>query len=222
MIIAVDGYSSCGKSTLSKRLASELDFIYIDTGAMYRAVTLYFLDHEIDIANDQAVLSGLEKINITFENIAGANTCFLNDNNVEQEIRGMRVSSFVSEVAAVAAVREASVKMQRSMSVGKSVVMDGRDIGTVVFPQAEVKLFVTADTEVRAQRRYKEMLAKGKQVTIEDVKQNLNHRDSIDTTRAHSPLRQSADAYVIDNTLLTKEEQLKVALAYIHKVKAQL
>jgi len=145
MIIAVDGYSSCGKSTLSKSLAAELDFIYIDTGAMYRAVTLYFLDHEIDFRDEEAVCQALDNINISFEKIDGVNTCFLNGINVEQKIRGMRVSSSVSEVAAIAMVRDRSVELQREMAKGKDIVMDGRDIGTVVFPDADLKLFVTAD-----------------------------------------------------------------------------
>lgn len=213
--IAIDGYSSCGKSTLSKDLANQLGYMYIDTGAMYRAVTLYFLEHEVDITNAKAIASALSEIKIHFEHIDGTNTCFLNDTDVEDEIRTMRVSNFVSEVAALPQVRLESVAMQRQMAKGQSFVMDGRDIGTVVFPDALVKIFVTADTEVRTERRWQELRAKGKEVTKEEVKANLAHRDHIDSTREHSPLRQAADAFVLDNTLLTKQEQIDVVLRYI-------
>lgn len=219
MIIAVDGYSSCGKSTLSKALAKALGYIYIDTGAMYRAVTLYFLEHKTDIDDTAAVKSAMDKVVIRFEILDGRNTCFLNDRIVESEIRGMEVSGFVSEVAALPYVRERCVELQRQMAHGQSVVMDGRDIGTVVFPDAEVKLFVTADKDVRTQRRYKELTAKGKSVTMEEVRENLEHRDRIDTTREHSPLKQADDAYVLDNTLLTREQQLEVAHHYIEHIK---
>jgi len=218
--IAIDGYSSCGKSTLSKDLAAVLGYMYIDTGAMYRAVTLYILDHEVDITDPEAIAAALSQINIHFEYIDGKNTCYLNGVTVENEIRSMRVSNFVSEVAALPQVRDESVAMQRRMAAGKSFVMDGRDIGTVVFPDAEVKIFVTADTDVRTERRWKELQAKGKTVSKEDVKANLAHRDHIDSTREHSPLRQAADAYVLDNTHLSKSEQIDVVLEYIdHKVK---
>ncbi len=218
MIIAVDGYSSCGKSTLSKALASELGYIYIDTGAMYRAITLYFLDHEIDINCDSAVSEALKNITVSFRNVDGVNTSFLNNTNIEHEIRGMRVSSFVSEVASISQVRDESVAMQRIMAIGKDVVMDGRDIGTVVFPHAELKLFVTADTEIRAQRRYEELLAAGKPVTLDQIKENIAHRDHIDTTREHSPLRQATDAHVIDTSDLSKKEQMDMALRYVAEV----
>lgn len=213
--IAIDGHSSCGKSTLSKDLALHLGYMYIDTGAMYRAVTLYFLNHAVDIADTQAVSTALSAIRIHFEHINGTNTCFLNGVNVEEEIRSMRVSNFVSEVAALPQVRVESVAMQRQMAEGQSFVMDGRDIGTVVFPDATVKIFVTADTDIRTERRWKELKAKGKQATKEEVKINLAHRDHIDSTREHSPLRQAADAFVLDNTHLSKEEQIDVAIKYI-------
>jgi len=218
MIVAIDGYSSCGKSTLSKALAKKLEFVYIDTGAMYRAVTLYFLNNNVTIDNDIEVGQALTKIDIEFMNIKGENTCFLNGDNVEEEIRGMRVSSYVSEVAAIPAVRDRNVELQRLMSVDKDVVMDGRDIGTVVFPDADLKIFVTADPKIRAQRRFDELISKGKTVSMEEVVKNLKHRDTIDTTRTHSPLRQAEDAFVIDNTLLTKEEQIDVAIAYLNHI----
>lgn len=219
MIIAVDGYSSCGKSTLSKSLAAKLGYIYIDTGAMYRAATLYILNHELDISSKEQISKALDKIHITFENIDGNNTCFLNGENVEQEIRDMRVSSFVSEVAAIPAVRDRSVELQRQMALGKDIVMDGRDIGTVVFPDADLKLFITADKTVRATRRYEELKSKGKKVTLQEIIDNLEHRDHIDTTREHSPLRQARDAIVIDNSFLSKEEQMLVALSHVYKIR---
>ena len=217
MTIAIDGYSSCGKSTLAKALARELSFVYVDSGAMYRAVTYYFLKHDVAIHNDVEVDQALEKINIDFANIRGKNICFLNNENVENEIRSMRISNNVSEVAAIGMVREKLVKMQRNIATNSSVVMDGRDIGTVVFPNAQIKFFLTADQEIRAQRRYDELIANGKEVTMREVQQNLEHRDRIDTTREISPLRQAEDAIVIDNTNLSREEQLNLALSYIHK-----
>jgi len=217
MTVAIDGYSSCGKSTLAKALAKELSFIYVDSGAMYRAVTYYFLKHDVDINNDTEVARSLEKITIDFANIKGNNICFLNNENVENEIRSMRISNNVSEVAAIGMVRTKLVKTQRLIASNSSVVMDGRDIGTVVFPNADVKFFVTADTEVRAQRRYNELISKGKEVTLREVQQNLEHRDRIDTTREISPLRKAEDAIVIDNTHLNKDEQLALALSYIRK-----
>lgn len=217
MTIAIDGYSSCGKSTLAKALAKELSYVYVDSGAMYRAVTYYFLKHDITIHNSQEVALALEKINIDFANIKGNNICFLNNENVENEIRSMRISNNVSEVAAIGLVREKLVKLQRLIASNTSVVMDGRDIGTVVFPDADIKFFVTADKAVRAQRRYDELINKGKEVTLREVQQNLEHRDAIDTTREISPLRKADDAIVIDNTDLSREEQLNLALSYIHK-----
>jgi len=218
MIIAVDGHSSCGKSTLSKALAAELGYIYIDTGAMYRAVTLYFLNYDIDIADATAVDCALQDIDISFELVDGRNTTFLNGVNVEADIRGMRVSSFVSEVAAIPAVRSSCVAMQRLMGQGKNIVMDGRDIGTTVFPNADLKLYITADSEVRAMRRYEELQAKGVDVTLEQVRANLMHRDHIDSTRETSPLRQAEDAVVINNSNLTRAEQLTLAISLVDKI----
>jgi len=220
MTIAIDGYSSCGKSTLAMALAKELSFIYVDSGAMYRAVTHYFLKHDVAIYNSIEVERALERVNIDFANIKGNNICFLNNENVENEIRSMRISNSVSEVAAIGLVRNKLVKIQRLISSNNSVVMDGRDIGTVVFPNADIKFFVTADKDVRTQRRYDELINKGKEVTFREVQQNLEHRDNIDTTREISPLRKADDAIEIDNTHLNREDQLQLALSYIHKLQA--
>lgn len=210
IIIAVDGFSACGKSTLAKALAEELDYTYIDTGAMYRAVTLYFLDNQVDWDDAQAVATALAKISIRFQEADGypGRATLLNDQLVEQEIRGMRVSQSVSPVAAVSAVRRFLVDQQQEMGQLGSCVLDGRDIGTVVFPDAELKIFLTADPQERARRRLSELVEKGQSVSMSEIVDNLRQRDEIDSTRADSPLRQAADAVVIDNTVLTPEEQL--------------
>ncbi len=215
IIIAVDGFSSTGKSTLAKDLAKKIGYGYIDTGAMYRAVTLYFLRHETDIADETAVAEALKKIEIDFQNIDGVNTTFLNGENVEKEIRKMYVSDFVSPVAAVSAVRRAMVKLQQAMGKKKGIVMDGRDIGTVVFPEAELKIFVTSDPKTRVDRRYAELQNKGLQADYEEVAKNLRERDHIDSTRADSPLRQAEDARVLDNTALTRAGQLALAEEWV-------
>lgn len=217
-IIAIDGYSSSGKSTLAKDLAKELSMVFIDTGAMYRAVTLYFIRQDVDIHDRDAVLAALKSIDITFKNIEGKNTCYLNGEQVEKEIRSPQVSDRVSDVARIAEVRTELVRLQRHMGKHSSVVMDGRDIGTVVFPDADLKLFVTASIEERAQRRYKEMVKKGIDVTLKEVLDNLEKRDRIDTTREISPLKQAEDAHLIDNTYLDQTEQLKIALAYYKEI----
>lgn len=219
MTIAIDGYSSCGKSTMAKALAKQLSYIYVDSGAMYRAVTHYFLKHDVALHNEDEVASALDKINIDFIYVDGKNTCMLNGEDVEVEIRSMRISNNVSEVAAIGAVREELVSLQRSIAKSKSIVMDGRDIGTVVFPNADIKFFVTADKQVRTKRRYQELINAGKVVTIREVEQNLEHRDHIDTTRDISPLRKAEDAIEIDNTYLTKEEQLALVIKYIETIK---
>ena len=213
--IAVDGFSSCGKSTLAKQLAAKLGYVYIDTGAMYRAVTLFALrnnmvvDEELDT---QQLISRLGDINIHFElNENGELQTFLNGANVEREIRKIYVSQWVSPVAAVPEVRHVMVAQQQKMGEAKGVVMDGRDIGTTVFPNAELKIFVTADVDVRAQRRYDEMLSKGEPADMEEVKQNLQERDRIDQSRKESPLRKADDAVVLDNSHINREEQLQVA-----------
>lgn len=216
VVIAIDGYSSCGKSTLAKQLADKLGYIYIDSGAMYRAVTLYFLDNNIDVKDHQAVQNALDNITITFSNINQLNTTFLNDIDVEEKIRSLAVSQFVSEVSVLSDVRKKLVALQRVLSGQQSVVMDGRDIGTVVFPNADIKLFLTANYEVRAKRRYEELKAKQHQdINFEEILENLKHRDAIDTSRADSPLRKAHDAILIDNTHLTIEGQFELAMQYI-------
>ncbi|MFZ1456060.1 MAG: (d)CMP kinase [Saprospiraceae bacterium] len=215
IVIAIDGYSSCGKSTLAKQLASSLKFVFIDTGAMYRAVTLYIIRNHIDLSDIVSVSGALDLININFQNIQGSNTTFLNGENVETEIRSSRVSGLVSEVAAISLVRQKLVAIQRAMGENQNLVMDGRDIGTVVFPDASVKFFITADPIVRAQRRYNEMLSKNQQAELHEVITNLRHRDTIDTTREDSPLQKADDAHLLDNTNLTIEEQFESALDII-------
>jgi len=217
IIIAIDGYSACGKSTLAKLLSKEIAYAYIDTGAMYRAVTLYFLNHEIDLGNEKKVAEALTQINIHFKNEEGANVTYLNGEKVEEAIRTMRVSGKVSEVAALSSVRRKMVEQQQQMGKAKSVILDGRDIGTVVFPNAEVKLFLTASPEERAQRRYEELLQKSQETPLKEVLANLQHRDHIDSSRADSPLKQAEDAVVIDNTNLNLEEELAMVLALVEK-----
>ncbi len=213
IIIAIDGHSSCGKSTLAKGLAKALHYAYLDTGAMYRAVTLYFLDRGIDYNDPAAVELALPGIEIHFERIDGKNHTFLNGKDVEQEIREMRVSEHVSPVSAISAVRRAMVAQQKSMGRRRSLVADGRDIGTVVFPDAELKIFLTADVDVRTSRRHLELAARGIDAEWEDIRRNLLDRDRIDSSRADSPLRRAEDAIVIDNTLLSEEQQLEQAMA---------
>ena len=219
--IAVDGFSSCGKSTLAKQLAAKLGYVYIDSGAMYRAVTLYALrnnmivDEELDT---KKLIASLDDVKIHFElNANGEPQTFLNGTNVEREIRKIYVSQWVSPVAAVPEVRHVMVAQQQKMGEAKGVVMDGRDIGTTVFPNAELKIFVTAEVDVRAQRRYDEMLSKGEPADMNEVKLNLQERDRIDQSRAESPLRKANDAVVLDNSHITREEQLQVAYDWAMK-----
>lgn len=218
IVIAIDGYSACGKSTTAKQVASILGYRYIDTGAMYRAVTLYFLDHHVALTNPKEVLKALQQIQISFKvNSKNVSETYLNGLNVERQIRNMRVSERVSEVSTLKDVRLALVEQQRRMGREKGVVMDGRDIGTVVFPQAELKLFMTADVLVRAFRRQKELLDRKQLVDLDEVIDNLLQRDKIDTERAESPLRQADDAVVIDTTHISIDEQvdevIRLALA---------
>ncbi len=215
IVIAIDGYSSCGKSTLAKALAKKLHFIYIDSGAMYRAVTLYFLRNNIDIHNDLQVQQALEAVHLNFHSRDYQTHITLNDEDVSEEIRQMPVSDKVSEISAIKAIRMEMVKQQQRMGRSKNIVMDGRDIGTVVFPDADVKLFMTADPKIRAERRYKELLAKGEHITLEEIFDNLAHRDFLDTTREESPLTRAADAIILDNTDIDEEEQLMFALDHI-------
>ncbi len=214
IIVAIDGWSSCGKSTLAKQMAKELGYIYVDSGAMYRAVTLYFLRNHVDWEDVKAVEDALENIELDFRQNEqnGVIEIYLNDENVEYLIRDLIVAEKVSEVAAVKAVREFAVAQQQKLGKKKGIVMDGRDIGTVVFPKAELKIFMTADNAVRVERRFKELVEKNPNVTIEEVAENIQMRDYIDSNRAVSPLRQAKEAVLIDNTNLTQEEQLKKAL----------
>ena len=216
IIIAIDGYSSCGKSTLAKSMAKNLEYVFIDTGAMYRAVALFFLRAGIDFDNTLDIAAALNKITLQFKyNPATLQSdMYLNEENVAQEIREMRVSQKVSEVAAIALVRDFAVAQQQAMGESKGIVMDGRDIGTVVFPKAELKIFVTASPGIRVQRRFLELSAKSPAITVEEISENLQHRDLIDTTREHSPLKQADDALVLDNSNMSREEQLTIALQW--------
>ena len=216
IIIAIDGFSSCGKSTLAKAMAKNLQYVFIDTGAMYRAVALFFLRAGIDFNNTSDIASALNKIILQFKyNPATLQSdMYLNEENVEQEIREMRVSQKVSEVAAIALVRDFAVAQQQAMGESKGIVMDGRDIGTVVFPKAELKIFVTASPDIRVQRRFLELSAKNSAITVEEISENLQHRDLIDTTREHSPLKQADDALVLDNSNMSREAQLDIALQW--------
>lgn len=217
IIITIDGWSSCGKSTLAKQLAKELNYVYIDSGAMYRAITLYFIRHHIDWTIDKAVDEGLKHIRLEFvaNHKNGQTEMWLNGENVEYVIRDLVVAEKVSEVAAVKAVREFAVARQQEMGRNKGIVMDGRDIGTVVFPHAELKIFMTADEAVRVQRRFKELYEKNPNITLAEVRQNLSHRDYIDSHRAISPLRQADDAIVLDNSHLTMKQQLHIAEGWV-------
>lgn len=221
IIIAIDGHSSCGKSTLAKEIAKQLNYIYLDTGAMYRAATYYFMQENL-IANNLLITNNLEahlqNINIHFEKKSdGSIHTLLNQKNVENEIRTMDVSNLVSEVSKHAPVRKKMVSLQQAMGEKKGLILDGRDIGTVVFPQAEVKLFLTADAKIRAQRRYDEIIAKGDTVEFDEVFNNIKTRDFQDENREESPLRKADDALVIDNSNLNREEQLEKALEIIKK-----
>ncbi len=212
IIIAVDGHSSCGKSTVAKQVARAIGIAYIDTGAMYRAVTLFALRHGLMDGNQPnalAIEQHLNEVHISFDfdQQAGRNTTFLNDENVEDQIRNMEVSSHVSAVSAIPAVRAKLTEWQRQMAQSKSVIMDGRDIGTAVFPNADLKIFMTARPEVRAQRRYDELKDKGQDANLQDILQNVVDRDRQDSTRFVSPLRQADDAVVLDNSDITREEQ---------------
>jgi len=216
IIVAIDGYSSCGKSTLAKALAKKLHFIYVDSGAMYRAVALYFLRNNIDLNNHEQIAEALKNIHLNFHSRDYQTHITLNDEEVSDEIRLMPVSDTVSAVSAIREVRKEMVKQQQRMGKSKNIVMDGRDIGTAVFPDAPLKIFMTADPKVRAERRYKEMLPKNPDITLEEVFENLAHRDYQDTTRTESPLVRAADAIILDNTNLTPEQQLDFALEKVH------
>ena len=214
IVIAIDGFSSCGKSTLAKSLAAKLEYVFIDTGAMYRAIALFFLRNGVSFTNEAEIKEALQKINLRFEYNPSTekSDMILNGENVEILIREMQVSSKVSEVAAIGAVRDFAVAQQQAMGVEKGIVMDGRDIGTVVFPNAALKIFVTADPQVRANRRLLELKATNPTITLQEVTENLQHRDLIDSTREHSPLKKADDALVLDNTNLDRAAQFEIAL----------
>ncbi|QEC67352.1 (d)CMP kinase [Panacibacter ginsenosidivorans] len=217
IIVTIDGYSSCGKSTLARQLASELGYTFIDSGAMYRAITLYFLRNHINWKDKKKAETALQNISLgfVFNNSTGKSDIYLNDENVEALIRDMLVSESVSDVSTIKEVRDFAVAQQRKMGKQKGIVMDGRDIGTTVFPKAELKIFMIADTAIRVERRYKELFAKDPNITIEEVINNLAMRDYIDSNREVSPLRKAEDAIVLDNSKLTMEEQLKIALKWV-------
>lgn len=217
IIIAIDGYSSCGKSTLSKDLAAKLGYRHIDSGAMYRAVTLYFLRNNVGINHPEEIAEALKNIHLTFvmNEVTGKSEICLNGEDVAHQIRDMIVAEKVSEVAAIKEVREFAVAQQQSMGTEKGIVMDGRDIGTVVFPYAELKIFMTADMDIRAKRRFQELYEQNPNITYEEVINNIQMRDYIDSNREVSPLTQAEDAIVLDNTSLDKEEQLKKVLHWV-------
>ncbi len=222
IVVTIDGWSSCGKSTLAKRLAKALQYVYVDSGAMYRAITLYFIRNHVDWTNNTAVHNALQEINLEFHwnEKSEASEIFLNDENVEYVIRDLVVAEKVSEVAAIKEVREFAVAQQQKLGKKKGIVMDGRDIGTVVFPKAELKIFMTADNAVRVERRFKELYQKNPNITIEEVKDNLEMRDYIDSHREVSPLRKADDALELDNTNLTEDEQFKIAYNWAKEAKA--
>ena len=211
IIIAIDGPASAGKSTLAKDLAQQLGYIHVDSGSMYRAVTLYFLRHKVNISDLREVTQALEHINISVKRDNGERRTILNGEDVEEAIRSMEVSQLVSAVSAIPEVRQGMVKVQREVGKHRGLVMDGRDIGTVVFPDAELKIFMIAEEETRAGRRQLELHQKGVDVSLEEVKSNLHERDRIDSEREVSPLRKANDAIVLDNSALTEEQQLEWA-----------
>jgi cytidylate kinase len=216
IIITIDGWSSCGKSTLAKAMAKALNYVYVDSGAMYRAITLYFLRNHVDWTDKKEVTHALKDISLEFifNEKSQQSEIYLNGENVEYVIRDLVVAEKVSDVAAIKEVREAAVAIQKKMGKERGIVMDGRDIGTVVFPDAELKIFMTADNAVRVERRFKELYEKNPNVTIEEIKANLEMRDYIDSHREISPLKKADDALVLDNTDLTEKEQFQKAMKW--------
>ena len=219
IIITIDGWSSCGKSTLAKQLAKALGYIYVDSGAMYRAITLYFLRNHVDWTSEQQVNEALENIELEFHYNpkSEASEIYLNGENVEYVIRDLVIAEKVSDVATIKAVRKYAVAQQHNIGQRRGIVMDGRDIGTVVFPDAELKIFMTADNAVRVERRFRELYAKNPNITLEEVKTNLEMRDYIDSNREISPLRKAPDAVLLDNTHITEEEQFKKAMRWVNE-----
>lgn len=219
IIIAIDGFSSCGKSTLARELAKKLGYTYIDSGAMYRAITLYFLRNGVDLQDHDQILNALAEVHLSFvfNEASGRSEMCLNDEDVEHQIREMLVAEKVSEVAAIKEVRSFATAQQKKMGRKKGIVMDGRDIGTVVFPEAELKIFMTADPSIRVKRRFEELFLTNPNITLEEVKHNLELRDYIDSNREASPLTQAADAIVLDNSSLTREEQLDMVLSWVNE-----
>jgi len=217
IIITIDGWSSCGKSTLAKQLAQELNYLYVDSGAMYRAITLYFLRNHVDWTDIQEVENALKDINLEFIfNPKSQNSeIYLNGENVEYVIRDLVVAEKVSEVASIKEVRDFAVAQQRKMGDQKGVVMDGRDIGTIVFPKAELKIFMTADNAVRVERRFKELYEKNPNITIDEIKSNIELRDYMDSHREVSPLKPASDAIILDNTNLTEKQQFQMAMNWV-------
>lgn len=217
IIVAIDGFSSCGKSTLAKQLAARIGYNYIDSGAMYRAITLYFLRNGVNYNNHDEVVAALADIHLTFvfNEHAKSSDIHLNDEDVSLPIRDMLVAEKVSPVAAVKEVRKFAVAQQQKLGRKKGIVMDGRDIGSVVFPDAELKIFMVADPAVRVMRRFKEMYATNPHITIDEVRHNLELRDYIDSTREESPLRQAADAILLDNSSMSREEQLDKVIGWV-------
>ena len=217
--IAIDGYSSCGKGTLAKAMALALSYVFIDSGAMYRAVTLFLMRKSVNLDDMAQLEQALAQVTVEFDvNDAGASVVLLNGENVEDEIRTIAVASKVSEVAKIQAVRNKLVFLQQQMGAKKGVVMDGRDIGTVVFPDAELKIFMTASVEVRAQRRFSELVAKGDAVTLEEISANLKHRDAVDSSRENSPLTMTSDYRVLDNSAMDRDSQFALAMAWADEV----
>lgn len=222
IIITIDGWSSCGKSTLARQMARKLGYLYIDSGAMYRAITLYFLRNHIDWTSHKEVEKALDNIELEFifNDKLDQSEMFLNGENVEYVIRDMVVAEKVSEIAAIKEVRAFAVAQQRKMGKSRGIVMDGRDIGTVVFPKAALKIFMTADNAIRVERRFKELFEKNPNITLEEVQNNLQMRDYIDSNREVSPLRKAKDALVLDNSNITQEEQLKKAMGWVKEIES--
>lgn len=220
IIISIDGNSGCGKSTLAKQLAKKLGYLYIDSGAMYRAITLYFLRNHVDWMNTTEVIAALKEINLRFlyNDQSGISEIWLNGENVETLVRELVIAEKVSDVAAIREVREFAVAQQQQMGKNKGIIMDGRDIGTVVFPDAELKIYMTADNAIRVERRFREFYQKNPNITPDEVKANLEMRDYIDSHREVSPLKKARGAIELDNTNLTEDEQLKIALDWANQI----